>query len=167
MYEISIMYKNGFALPNSLTEVDYLVKHNSEISIKTFNSKWEAYCSCCQKISVDKLQETMYKQQFIQPILPTFEDVCKMPFHEPGFVENVPPTRFFAVVHRNYVGIYDNVKDVIDFLNAFQALRVKEFTDVNVAKWWINYKFMACIFPIYNISDTLYTIYGNKFNLSC
>ena len=90
----------------------------------------------------------MYKQQFIQPILPTFEDVCKMPFHEPGFVENVPPTRFFAVVHHNYVGIYDNVKDVIDFLNAFQALRVKEFTDVNVAKWWINYKFMACIFPM-------------------
>lgn len=144
----AITYQGGFALPKSLEELDYLMKHNTNISVREFTSLWEAYCSCCYKRSKDKLKDIMNSQTMQQPLMPTFEAVCQMPFHEPGFIENVSPNRVFAVIHLANCGIYYETQTAIEFLNFYHPSWLKEFATLGEAQWWINCKHMSRIFPM-------------------
>ena len=143
----SIVYQGGFALPKSLEELDYLMRHNSNVSVMDFNSDWGAYCSCCYKRSKDKLKSMRNNQAIQQPLMPTFEEVFQVPFHEPGFVEIVPPNRFFAIINIHFFGIYTEVESAIEFLNFYHSSWLKEFSTLEEAQFWINCKYMSYIFP--------------------
>lgn len=68
-------------------------------------------------------------------------------YHEPNFVESVPTNRFFAVITEGYVGIFTGVESVSDFLAYFHPTMLKEFTNIDDAKWYVNWFFLRRIFP--------------------
>ena len=124
MFNYSVVYEHGFAVTCNLHHLCFLLERDSNIEIDTFNSSWEAYCCGCAKYS-----EQCIRRAYVQCIMPKFEDVTRQPYYEPkydpnfkddlDFKENVPAERYFAVMNSGYIGVFDNLNSVINFVREF------------------------------------------------
>ncbi|MBQ3442103.1 MAG: hypothetical protein IJG33_02535 [Selenomonadaceae bacterium] len=138
-----MIYRGGIALPMGIANVKFLMQHNADIELlERFNSQ-DAYIWATQTYVERKNQY----QRYIMPIIPNMEDLMYKAYHEPNFVESVPTNRFFAVITEGYVGIFTGVESVSDFLAYFHPTMLKEFTNIDDAKWYVNWFFLRRIFP--------------------
>lgn len=138
-----MIYRGGIALPMGIANVKFLMQHNADIELlERFNSQ-DAYIWATQTYVERKNQY----QRYIMPIIPNMEDLMYKAYHEPNFVESVPTNRFFAVITEGYVGIFTSVESVSDFLAYFHPTMLKEFTNIDDAKWYVNWFFLRRIFP--------------------
>lgn len=138
-----MIYRGGIALPMGIANVKFLMQHNADIELlERFNSQ-DAYIWATQKY-VDRKNQL---QRYTMPMIPTMEDLMYKAYHEPNFVESVPTNRFFAVITEGYVGIFTGVESVSDFLAYFHPTMLKEFTNIDDAKWYVNWFFLRRIFP--------------------
>ena len=77
------------------------------------------------------LRKSWARNPYQQPLLPRFEDVLRAAYYAPRFVAQIYSSKFFATVHSDYVGIYDNV-----------------FATVDDAKFWLNERFILPMFAM-------------------
>ena len=138
-----MIYRGGIALPLGVENVVFLIEHNSEVELLERFTSQEAYIWATQTYVERKNQY----QRYIMPIIPNMEDLMYKAYHEPNFVESVPTNRFFAVIANGYVGIFKSVDSVSDFLAYFHPTMLKEFLNVDEAKWYVNWFFLRRIFP--------------------
>lgn len=134
-----IHYSGGFAVTNRLEYLQFLLENDSKVNIVEEPTLEKAYGNACYQYS----QEYWKKQHGYIPALPTFEAILKMPYHEPNFIPTVSSERYFATIHKDYVGIFDNVIGAMEFLNYMQPIELKEFSNADEAKWWLNEKFVV------------------------
>ena len=139
-----IQYREGMAVTNHFEYLPFLLENNSDVTIVEEPTLEVAYVNACTQYVQDFWQRKPYRT----PALPTFEDILKMPYHEPGFIPNVPSVRFFAAINQYYVGIYDSVKGAVEFWNNFNPSGLKEFDSADKAKLWLNEKFVLPILPM-------------------
>lgn len=134
-----IHYSGGFAVTNRLEYLKFLLENDSKVNIVEAPTLETAYVNACYQYS----QEYWKKHHGYIPALPTFEAILKMPYHEPNFIPDVSSERYFATIHKDYVGIFDNVIGAMEFLNYMQPIELKEFSNADEAKWWLNEKFVV------------------------
>ena len=139
-----VQYRGGFWLTNNTQHLSWSVSNNSDVTVVEEPTLELAYVNACR----DYVQEHWKNNPYKQPVLPTFEAVHRMPYHEPGFIKNVPLIRYFAVINQDYVGICDSVKDAIEFIEHFKPSGLKEFDSADKAKLWLNEKFVLPILPM-------------------
>jgi len=140
-----VQYRGGFWLTNNFPNLNWIVSNNSDVTVVEEPTLELAYVNACGCYVHECWKNISYKQ----PILPTFEAVLKMPYHEPGFIKNVPSIRYFATINQDYVGIYDTVEGAIEFLNYFKPSGLKEFDSTDGTRLWLNEKF---VLPILSMS---------------
>lgn len=145
MLSYSVVYNYGFAVTDNPQYLPYLMEHNSDIELDAFysqDSQWKAYCNGCTKYSA----QCMKRDPYMQHIMPTFDDIIRMPYHAPDFKENIPEKRFFAAVNCNCVAIFDNVNLVMSFImSSTTEVHVKEFDSQENAFKYISEKFISFI----------------------
>lgn len=134
MHKIFVMnFEDGFDLTEDLKRVRYVLEKVSGVEIQTMNDEWRAYYFACFK----HIQKKLLRNPFVMPTLPKLEDVLRAPFYE-RIVPTMTP-RFFALIGNGYhVSVSTALSDVINFLNAFDCPRVKEFVSYDEAVGWIN-----------------------------
>ena len=108
-----IHYSGGFAVTNRLEYLQFLLENNSNVNIVEELTLERAYVNACHQYS----QEYWEKHPGYIPALPTFEAILRMPYHEPNFIPTVSSERYFATLHNDYVGIFDNVIDRLNSRN--------------------------------------------------
>ena len=140
----SIIYNGGFAMTDRFECSQFLLESNSNVNIVEAPTLETAYVNACEQYVYGYWQRDPYHT----PAIPTFEAVLKMPYHEPGFIPNVPYERYFATVHKDFVGIYDNVIGAMEFLDYFAPSELKEFSTVKEATLWLNEIFVLPILPM-------------------
>ena len=133
-----INYTGGFALANSTELLTWLINNNSGIHVVEAANMEQAYFDACNQFVHDEWTKNPYHQ----PLLPKFEDVLRSPYHVPGSVTQIPAHRFFATVNPDYIGIYDNVKEAVEFVEHFKPSGLKEFFSADEAKLWLNERFV-------------------------
>ncbi len=151
MLSYSVVYNYGFAVTDNPQYLPYLMKHNSGIELDTFDSQysqypqypqWEAYCNACTKYSA----QCMKRDPYMQHIMPTFDDIIRMPYHAPDFKENIPEKRFFAAMNSNCIGVFDDVNLVMSFImSSTTKVHVKEFDSQENAFKYISENFISFI----------------------
>lgn len=158
-----IVYARGFAVTASPEVVKWILEHNSEVELQIFNDSWEAYTWCCTEYS----RRFLAQHPNVQHKLPTFDEVLKMPYHEPRFVENVPQNRFFTAMNARGIAIYDNVDNLIDFIMGYNIFSsIKEFDSEEKAMQYINWNLMMYVMPrSAYISGDFYTIRNCNTNM--
>lgn len=138
-----VVYRGGIALPMGIANVKFLIEHNADIELlERFNS--QDACIWATQVYVERKNQL---QRYTMPLIPCMEDLMYKAYHEPNFVESVPTNRFFAVITEGYVGIFTGVESVSDFLAYFHPTMLKEFTNIDEAKWYVNWFFLRRIFP--------------------
>ena len=127
---------------------NFLMEHNNGIELDTFDSQysqypqWKAYCNACTKYSA----QCMKRDPYMQHIMPTFDDIIRMPYHAPDFKENIPEKRFFAAMNSNCIGVFDDVNLVMSFImSSTTEVHVKEFDSQENAFKYISEKFISFI----------------------
>ena len=138
-----VLYRGGIALSMGIENIKFLMEHNSEVELLERFKPEEAYLWATQKYVERKNQI----QRYTIPLIPRMEDLMYKAYHEPNFIESVPPNRFFAVIADGYVGIFTSVDSVSDFLAYFHPTMLKEFLSVDEANWYVNWFFLRRIFP--------------------
>ena len=133
-----VNHLGGFALANSTEPLQWLISNNSGVQVVEEPSLDRAYVRGCDQYVRDEWARNPYQQ----PLLPRFEDVLRASYYAPGFVAQIPSSRFFATVHRDYVGICDNVQSAVEFIDYFAPSGLKEFATVDDAKLWLNERFI-------------------------
>ena len=73
------------------------------------------------------------KNPYIRPIVPRFEEVLQ---------SQIPAHRFFATVSPDFIGIYDDVQEAVEFVEHFKSSGLKEFSSADAAKLWLNERFI-------------------------
>lgn len=140
-----INYDGGFALANSTELLTWLINNNTGIHVVEAANMEQAYFDACNQFVHDEWM----KNPYVQPIVPKFDDVLRSPYHVPGSVAQIPTCRFFATVNPDYIGIYDNVKEAVEFVEHFKPSGLKEFSSADKAKLWLNERF---ILPMLSMS---------------
>ena len=133
-----VNHLGGFTLLGNTESLSWTISNNSGVQVVEKPSLDRAYVRGCDQYVRDEWKKNPYHQ----PILPQFADVLRAPYYAPGFVAQIPSSRFFATVHRDYVGIYDNVQGAVEFIDYFAPSGLKEFSTVDDAKLWLNEKFI-------------------------
>ena len=133
-----INYDGGFALANSTELLTWLINNNIGIHVVEAANMEQAYFDACNQF----VRDEWMKNPYVQPIVPKFEDVLRSPYHVPGSVAQIPAHRFFATVNPDYIGIYDNVKEAVEFVEHFKPSGLKEFFSADEAKLWLNERFV-------------------------
>lgn len=133
-----VNHLGGFTLLQNTESLEWVVSNNSNVLVVETPSIKQAYVEACNQHVGDEWKRKPYQQ----PLLPRFEDVLRAPYYAPGFVAQIPSIRFFATVHRDYVGIYDNVQSAVEFIDYFAPSGLKEFSTVDDAKLWLNERFI-------------------------
>lgn len=133
-----VNHQGGFTLLGNTQSLNWVVTNNSNVQVIEEPSLDLAYVRGCDQYVRDEWARNPYRQ----PLLPRFEDVIRAPFYAPGFVAQVPSSRFFATVHRDFVGIYDNSQGAVEFIDYFAPSLLKEFSTIDDAKLWLNEKFI-------------------------
>lgn len=128
----------GFTLLQNTESLEWVVANNSNVQVVETPSIEQAYAEACNQHVGDEWERNPYQQ----PLLPRFEDVLRAPYYAPGFVAQIPSGRFFATVHRDYIGIYDTVKNAVEFIDYFAPSGLKEFSTADAAKLWLNERFI-------------------------
>ena len=142
IYEI--LFRGGFGLADNIQSLAYLIEHNDGIEIVEKESLEKAYESCCIKYVDRKLRSDPY----LRPLLPRFDDVFRVPFHEPGYMEHVASIRFFAILNKDFVGVFSSVEKALEFVNAIHPVWLKEFSNEFDGVSWLNFQVMRCILPM-------------------
>ena len=169
MVNYSVVYDKGFAVTEDFQRLHFLLEHNSDIELDTFNSLWEAYCNGCTKYS----EQCIRRDPYMQHIIPTLEDIIVMPYHVPDFEENIPEKRFFAAMTSDYIAIFDNVNLVMSFVRNFDIrVHIKEFDSYESAFRYLNEQFIRFILPrsAYLNGDFKYVInlpLNTEFSIQC
>ena len=140
-----VNHLGGFTLLSNTESLSWTISNNSNVQVVEEPSLDRAYVRGCDQYVRDEWARNPYQQ----PLLPRFEDVLRAPYYAPGFVAQIPSSRFFATVHRDYVGIYDNVKAAVEFVEHFKPSGLKEFSSADKAKLWLNERF---ILPMLSMS---------------
>ena len=133
-----VNHLGGFTLLGNTESLNWTIANNSNVQVVEEPSLDRAYVRGCDQYVRDEWARNPYQQ----PLLPRFEDVLRAPYYAPGFVAQIPSIRFFATVHRDYVGIYDNVQSAVEFIDYFAPSGLKEFSTVDDAKLWLNERFI-------------------------
>ncbi|MBR3050936.1 MAG: hypothetical protein IKI08_00940 [Selenomonadaceae bacterium] len=133
-----VNYNDGFALANSTELLNWFITNNSGVHVVEAPNVEQAYFDACNQF----VRDGWTKNPYHQPFLPKFEDVLRSPYHVSGFVTQIPACRFFATVHRDFVGIYDNSQGAVEFIDYFAPSLLKEFSTIDDAKLWLNEKFI-------------------------
>lgn len=129
-----VNYNDGFALLQSTELLGWLVENNSGVHVVEVPSPEQAYVEACRQFVQNEWTKNPYKI----PILPRFEDVIRSPYHAPRFVVQIPTPRFFATVNPDFIGIYDNVQEAVEFVEHFKPSGLKELSSADEAKLWLN-----------------------------
>lgn len=138
MRSFCVNHLGGFTLLGNTESLNWTIANNSNVQVVEEPSLDCAYVRGCDQYVRDEWARNPYQQ----PLLPRFEDVLRAPYYAPGFVAQIPSIRFFATVHRDYVGIYDNVQSAVEFIDYFAPSGLKEFSTVDDAKLWLNERFI-------------------------
>lgn len=139
-----INYDGGFALANSTEMLNWLIENNRAVIVVETISIGQAYVDAANQFVHDEWIKNPYQQ----PILPRLEDLIKLPYRVSSFISQIPSTRFFASVSIDNIGIFDNVKNAVEFIDYFKHSSLKEFSTIDEAKLWLNEKFLLPIFAI-------------------
>lgn len=139
-----VNYRGGFALPNSTETVNWLVDNNTEVLVVETVDTFHAYADACRQFTHDEWARNPY----VQPVLPKLMDVLARPYRLPNIIPKIPARRFFAVAHRDYVGLYDNIKGTVEFLNYFSPVTIKELSSSDDAILWLNKNFVLPMLAI-------------------
>lgn len=133
-----VNHLGGFTLLGNTESLSWTIANNSNVQVVEEPSLDRAYVRGCDQYVRDEWEKNPYHQ----PILPQFADALRAPYYAPGFVAQIPSSRFFATVHRDYIGIYDNVQGAVEFVNYFKPSVLKEFSTADAAKLWLNEYFI-------------------------
>lgn len=133
-----INHLGGFTLLGNTKSLNWTISNNSGVQVVEEPSLDRAYVRGCDQYVRDEWEKNPYHQ----PILPQFADALRAPYYAPGFVAHIPSSRFFATLHRDYVGIYDNVQGAVEFIDYFAPSGLKEFSTADAAKLWLNEYFI-------------------------
>lgn len=133
-----VNHLGGFTLLGNTESLNWTIANNSNVQVVEEPSLDRAYVRGCDQYVRDEWARNPYQQ----PLLPRFEDVLRAPYYAPGFVAQIPSSRFFATVHSDYVGIYDNAQAAVEFIDYFAPSGLKEFSTVDDAKLWLNERFI-------------------------
>ena len=133
-----VSHLGGFTLLGNTESLSWTITNNSNVQVVEEPSLDRAYVRGCDQYVRDEWEKNPYHQ----PILPQFADALRAPYYAPGFVAQIPSSRFFATVHRDYIGIYDNVQGAVEFVNYFKPSVLKEFSTADAAKLWLNEYFI-------------------------
>lgn len=133
-----VSHLGGFTLLRNTELLSWTIANNSNVQIVEEPSLDRAYVRGCDQYVRDEWEKNPYQQ----PILPQFADALRSPYYAPGFVAQIPSSRFFATVHFDYIGIYDNVQGAVEFVEYFKPSGLKEFATVDEAKLWLNERFI-------------------------
>ena len=133
-----VNYNGGFALANSTELLNWFISNNSGIHVVEAPNVEQAYFDACNQ----HVQDEWTKNPYYQPLLPKFEDVLQSPYHVFGFVAQILAHRFFATVNPDFIGIYDNVQEAVEFVEHFKPSGLKEFSSADAAKLWLNERFI-------------------------
>lgn len=133
-----VNYNGGFALANSTEILTWLISNNSGVHVVEAPNVEQAYFDACNQ----HVQDEWIKNPYYQPFLPKFEDVLQSPYHVFSFVAQIPAHRFFATVNPDFIGIYDNVQEAVEFVEYFKPSGLKEFYSADAAKLWLNERFI-------------------------
>ena len=134
-----VNYNDGFALANSTELLNWFITNNSGVHVIEAPNVEQAYFDACNQF----VRDGWTKNPYHQPFLPKFEDVLRSPYHVSGFVTQIPACRFFATVSPDFIGIYDNVQEAVEFVEHFKPSGLKEFSSADVAKLWLNERFIV------------------------
>ena len=134
-----VSHLGGFTLLGNTELLSWTIANNSNVQIVEEPSLDRAYVRGCDQYVRDEWEKNPYQQ----PILPQFADALRSPYYAPGFVAQIPSSRFFATVHRDYIGIYDNVQSAVEFIDYFAPSGLKEFSTIDDAKLWLNERFIC------------------------
>ena len=133
-----VNHLGGFTLLGNTESLSWTIANNSNVQVVEEPSLDRAYVRGCDQYVRDEWEKNPYHQ----PILPQFADALRAPYYAPGFIAQIPSSRFFATVHRDYIGIYDNVQGAVEFVNYFKPSVLKEFSTADAAKLWLNEYFI-------------------------
>lgn len=136
-----INHLGGFTLLGNTESLSWTIANNSNVQVVEETSLDRAYVRGCDQYVRDEWARNPYHQ----PLLPRFEDVLRAPYYAPRFVVQIPSSRFFATIHRDYIGIYDNVQSAVEFIDYFAPSGLKEFSTIDDAKLWLNERFIVPI----------------------
>lgn len=134
-----VNHLGGFTLLQNTEFLEWVVTNNSNVQVVEEPNLDRAYVCSCNRYVQDEWEQNPYQQ----PLLPRFEDVIRSPYYAPRFVAQTPSSRFFATVHFDYIGIYDNVQGAVEFVEYFKPSGLKEFATVDEAKFWLNERFIV------------------------
>jgi len=138
MRSFCVNHLGGFTLLGNTESLNWTIANNSNVQVVEEPSLDRAYVRGCDQYVRDEWARNPYQQ----PLLPRFEDVLRAPYYAPGFVAQIPSIRFFATIHCDYVGIYDNVQGAVEFIDYFKPSGLKEFSSADDAKLWLNERFI-------------------------
>ena len=133
-----VNHLGGVTLLGNTESLSWTIANNSNVQVVEEPSLDRAYVRGCDQYVRDEWEKNPYHQ----PILPQFADALRAPYYAPGFIAQIPSSRFFATVHRDYIGIYDNVQGAVEFVNYFKPSVLKEFSTADAAKLWLNEYFI-------------------------
>lgn len=133
-----VNHLGDFTLLGNTESLGWVIANNGNVQVVETPSIQQAYVEACNRHVGDEWARNPYQQT----ILPKFADAIRAPFYAPGFVAQIPYNRFFATIHRDYVGIYDNVQSAVEFIDYFAPSGLKEFSTVDDAKLWLNERFI-------------------------
>lgn len=129
-----VNHLGGFAILQNIEPMTWIIENTNIVTVAEVSSVGQAYVDACNQYSRD----TWRKNPYTQPIVPKFDDICRTPYQTPGFIAQISTNRFFAIANRDYVGIYDEVKGAVEFMNYFRWCLLQEFSTVDAAKLWLN-----------------------------
>ena len=138
MRSFCVNHLGGFTLLSNTESLSWTISNNSGVQVVEEPSLDRAYVRGCDQYVRDEWARNPYQQ----PLVPRFEDVIRSPYYAPGFVAQIPSSRFFATVHRDYIGIYDSVQGAVEFIDYFKPSGLKEFSTADAAKLWLNERFI-------------------------
>ena len=139
-----VNHLGGFTLLSNTESLSWTISNNSNVQVVEEPSLDRAYVRGCDQYVRDEWEKNPYHQ----PILPQFADALRVPYYAPGFVAQIPSSRFFATIHCDYVGIYDNVQGAVEFIDYFKPSGLKEFSSADDAKLWLNERFIVLMLAI-------------------
>ena len=146
MHHFGILFDGGFALANEEWQIANVASQHSNIEIKEYPTREQAYFYTAYKLIKREYWRTPYRQL----PLPKIEDMCNehWVFYSPDYVGGFnPPIRFFTAVSKEYIGILDNVEALLGFIAQVPFSEIKECNSIIEAQNYINFHFLKYILP--------------------
>lgn len=134
-----INYNGGFAVVDNTEILPWYLENNSGVQIYEESDPNTAYRKASNKFAVDCWNQNTH----FFPAMPLLESVLKSAYRHPGFVPLISSRRFFATLHRDYVGIYDTIRGAVEFIQYFNWSNLIEFSSIEEAIRYLNTIFIC------------------------